>query len=75
VTGPAPDPADGGVRPAGRTTGDPAERLLRALRIDAPLPPRGPARWATLLGLGLGGLVAVLVVVFFGVVAWGAWRS
>jgi hypothetical protein len=51
------------------------ERLLRALRIDAPLPPRGPARWATLLGLGLGGLVAVLVVVFFAVVAWGAWQG
>ena len=47
------------------------DRLLRALRIDAPLPPPGPARWATLAGLGVGGLVAVLVVVFFFVVALG----
>jgi hypothetical protein len=51
---------------------DPMERLLRALRIDAPLPPRGPARWATLAGLAAGGLVAVLVVLFFALVALGA---
>lgn len=56
-------------------TGDPMERLLRALRIDAPLPPPGPRRWATLAGLALGGAVAVLVVVFFFVVALGGWRS
>jgi hypothetical protein len=56
-------------------TGDPVERLLLAMRIDAPLPPRGPARWATLAGLALGGAVAVLVVVFFVVVALGAWRT
>ncbi len=47
------------------------DRLLRALRIDAPLPPRGPARYATLAGIGVGGLVALLVVVFFVVVALG----
>lgn len=50
------------------------ERLLRTLRIDAPLPPRGPARWATLAGLAFGAAVAVLVVVFFVVVALDAWR-
>jgi len=56
-------------------TGHPLERLLRALRIDAPLPPPGPRRWATLAGMALGGAVAVLVVVFFVVVAMGAWRG
>ncbi len=56
-------------------TRDPLQQLLLALRIDAPLPPPGPARWATLAGLAVGGLVAVLVVVFFGVVAWGAWKG
>lgn len=57
-----------GARPGGPLP----ERVLRALRIDAPLPPRGPARWATLAGLAVGGLVAVLVVVCFAVVAFGA---
>lgn len=56
-------------------TSDPLERLLRALRIDAPLPPRGPARWATLAGLAVGGAVAVLVVIFFAVVVLGVWRG
>lgn len=53
----------------------PMDRLLRALRIDAPLPPRGPARWATLVGLAVGGLVAVLVVLVFAVVALGAYEG
>ncbi len=52
-------------------SGRPLDRLLRALRIDAPLPPRGLARYATLAGIGVGGLVALLVVVFFVVVALG----
>jgi hypothetical protein len=39
--------------------------------IDAPLPPRGPARWATITGLVVGGLVAVLVPVFFLVMLFG----
>jgi len=56
-------------------TRDPMERLLAALRIDTPLPPPGPRRWATLAGLAVGGAVAVLVVVFFVVVAMGAWRG
>jgi hypothetical protein len=43
-------------------------RILRALRIDAELPPSGPARWATIAGMAFGGLVAILVVVFFAVV-------
>lgn len=41
-------------------------RLLRAFRIDAPLPPAGLARWGTILGMAFGGLVAVGVVIFFG---------
>lgn len=41
-------------------------RLVRAFRIDAPLPPAGLARWGTILGMAFGGLVAVGVVVFFG---------
>jgi hypothetical protein len=50
-------------------------RILRAFRIDAELPPSGPARWATIAGMAFGGLVAVSVVVFFAVVVaegWGA---
>jgi hypothetical protein len=43
-------------------------RRLRPLRIDAPLPPSGPTRWATIGALAFGGLVAWLVVVFFLVV-------
>ncbi|MBK9519913.1 MAG: hypothetical protein IPO09_21840 [Anaeromyxobacter sp.] len=42
-------------------------RLLNAFRIDAPLPPSGLTRWATILGMAFGGLVAMLVVVFMGV--------
>lgn len=62
-------PTDGPVPARGRERVP--ERLLRALRIDAPLPPDGPARWATLAGLAVGGVVALLVVVFFVVVALG----
>ncbi|HET9551655.1 MAG TPA: hypothetical protein VFP50_01690 [Anaeromyxobacteraceae bacterium] len=50
-------------------------KLPRALQIDAPLPPRGPARWATIAGLVVGGLVAVLVPVFFAVLLWGLWNG
>jgi hypothetical protein len=46
-------------------------RARRRLRIDAPLPARGPARWLTVASLVVGGLVAWLVVVFFGVVVLG----
>ena len=41
-------------------------KLLQAFKIDAPLPPGGLARWGTILGMAFGGLVAVSVVVFFG---------
>jgi hypothetical protein len=40
-------------------------RRRRWFAIDAPLPPRGPARWATIAGLVVGGLVALLVPVVF----------
>lgn len=33
--------------------------------IDAPLPPAGAARWATIAGLVIGGLVALSVPIFF----------
>jgi len=47
-------------------------RRLRRFRIDAPLPASGAARWLTVAGLIVGGLVALLVVVFFLVVVWGS---
>jgi hypothetical protein len=50
-------------------------RRLHPFRIDAPLPPGGPARWVTVAGLAIGGLVAALVVVFAAVLAWSAYRG
>ena len=50
-------------------------KLPRALRIDAELPPSGPARWGTIAGMVFGGLVAVLVVVFFAVVVAEGWMA
>ena len=38
--------------------------------VDAGLPPSGPARWAVLAYMALGGLVALLVPVFLGVMLW-----
>jgi hypothetical protein len=63
-----------GVTPRGGRSGG-ALRRLHPLRIDAPLPPHGLARWATVAGLACGGLVAGLVVVFFLVVVWGAYAG
>ncbi len=39
--------------------------------IDAPLPPSGPARYAVLAMLVLGGIAAILVPVFLAVVVHG----
>jgi hypothetical protein len=50
-------------------------RIPDAFRIDAALPPAGPARWATIAGMAFGGLVAVLVVVFFAVVVVEGWAT
>jgi hypothetical protein len=47
----------------------------RWLRIDAPLPPSGLARWATVAGLTIGGLIAALVVAMGVAAAWGALRG
>jgi hypothetical protein len=47
-------------------------RRLHPLRIDAPLPASGPARWLTVAGLVFGGLVAWLVVVLLAVLIWGS---
>jgi hypothetical protein len=38
------------------------------LPFDAPLPESGPRRWAVLAMLAAGGIVALLVPVFFAVV-------
>ncbi len=43
--------------------------------IDAPLPPRGAVRWATIAGLVVGGIVALLVPVFFAVMLIGMLRG
>ncbi len=43
--------------------------------IDAPLPPPGPARWAAIAGLVVGGIVAVLVPVFLAVMVLGLLRG
>lgn len=48
-------------------------RPRRPIRIDAPLPPRGPARWATIAALVIGGMVAILVPIVFAVMVWGYW--
>jgi hypothetical protein len=50
-------------------------KIPSALQIDAELPPSGPARWATIAGMMFGGLVAVLVVVFFAVVVAEGWTT
>jgi hypothetical protein len=41
--------------------------LRLRLPFDAPLPPSGVRRWAVLAALLVGGLVALLVPVFFAV--------
>jgi hypothetical protein len=38
--------------------------------IDAGLPPSGPARWAVLAYMLVGGIVALLVPVFLAVMLW-----
>ncbi|HSM92530.1 MAG TPA: hypothetical protein VLT47_06535 [Anaeromyxobacteraceae bacterium] len=38
--------------------------------IDAGLPPSGPARWAVIAYMAVGGLVAILVPIFLGVMLW-----
>lgn len=50
-------------------------KIPSALRIDAELPPSGPARWATIAGMAFGGLVAILVVVYFAVLVAEGWLS
>jgi hypothetical protein len=46
-----------------------------SFRIDAPLPPRGPARWATVAGMVIGGAVALLVPVVMGLMLWELWAG
>lgn len=54
-------------------------KLFRGKRnpfaIDAPLPAAGAARWATIAGLVVGGIVAVLVPIFFAVMLLGLLRG
>ncbi|WP_242395638.1 hypothetical protein [Anaeromyxobacter oryzisoli] len=49
----------------------PILRKKNPFALDAPLPPRGPARWATVAGLVVGGIVAALVPVFLAVMVTG----
>jgi hypothetical protein len=49
----------------------PILRKKHLFAIDAPLPPGGPARLATLVGLVVGGIVALLVPIFFAVTLLG----
>ena len=44
--------------------------LPRWLRIDAPLPPSGPGRWATIASLVVSGTIAALVVIMAAAMAW-----
>ncbi len=50
-------------------------KLFRGKRnpfaIDAPLPAAGAKRWGTIAGLVVGGIVAVLVPVFFAIMLIG----
>ncbi len=46
----------------------PPVKLHLRLPFDAPLPAAGPRRWAVLCMLALGGIVALLVPLFFAVV-------
>lgn len=43
--------------------------------LDVSLPAAGPARWATIAGLVVGGIVALLVPVFFAVMLLGLLRG
>lgn len=45
------------------------------LPFDAPLPPAGPRRYAMLAVLAVGGLVALLVPIFFAVVLYELLRG
>ncbi len=45
------------------------------LPFDAPLPPGGPRRYAVLAALAIGGLVALLVPVFFAIVLFSMLRN
>lgn len=53
----------------------PLLRKKNPFAIDAQLPPRGPARWAAIVGLVVGGIVALLVPVFFAVMVIGLLRG
>ena len=48
----------------------PKRSLFSMFRVDAGLPPSGPARWATIAYMVIGGIVALLVPVFLGVMLW-----
>ncbi len=51
---------------------NPLRRKKNPFAIDAGLPARGPARYAVIAWMVVGGLVALLVPVVFGVMVWGA---
>lgn len=45
-------------------------RFRQLFAINAGLPPSGLARWAVLAYMAIGGVVALLVPVFLGVMLW-----
>jgi len=50
-------------------------RKRNPFKIEASLPPRGPARYVVLASLVLGGLVALLVPVVFAIMLLGMLRG
>jgi hypothetical protein len=71
-----PPPRDAGRRAAyNAAVPHPILRKKNPFAIDAQLPPRGPARWAAIVGLVVGGIVALLVPVFFAVMVIGLLRG
>jgi hypothetical protein len=50
---------------------NPLRRKKNPFSIDAPLPPKGPARYATIAGLVVGAAVALLVPIVFLVMLFG----
>ncbi len=57
-------------RAACRLRAVPIKRLLSMFRVDAGLPPSGLKRWGTIAYMVVGGIVALLVPVFLGVMLW-----
>lgn len=46
-------------------------RARSLFAVDAGLPASGPRRWAVLAYMMVGGIVALLVPIFLGIMLWG----